>query len=183
MAVNVFVGLALIALIAAPAALGQTSPVPASISAAMGHFYRGDPAGAAAILERVTADSPENASAWRILALCYRTMGKLDASLAAYHKSLALEPDSPGTLFDLAGVHALEGNADSAFALLAKVHASRKYDMTQLEVDSSFASLRHDARYPPLLQTAKDFDDPFDHQVKVIRGWDDESAGQPLGGI
>ena len=159
-----------------------TVPAP-SIPAAMNHFYRGDAAGAAKILEGVTAATPGNANAWRLLALCYRQTGELDLSKAAYKKSIALEPNSPATMFNLAGVYALEGNKDSAFALLAKAKASKNYDMTQLDVDSSYASLRADPRYQPLLPTAKDFAEPFVEHVKVIREFDGDSTGDQFGWI
>ncbi|MDQ2765853.1 MAG: FG-GAP-like repeat-containing protein [Gemmatimonadota bacterium] len=159
-----------------------TVPTP-SIPAAMGHFYRGDAAGAAKILEGVTAATPGNANAWRLLALCYRQTGELDRSIAAYDKALALEPNSSAAMFNLAGVYALKGNKDSAFALLAKTRASKNYDMTQLDVDSVYASLRGDPRYSPLLPTPKDFADPFVEKVKVIREFDGDSTGDQFGWI
>ena len=159
---------------------GEPAP---SIPAAMGHFYRGDPAGAARILEKVTAATPENANAWRLLALCYRRTGELDRSKAAYRKALALEPKSPAAMFNLAGVYALEGSKDSAFTLLARAKASKNYDMTELEVDSAYASLRADPRYRPLLPTSADFANPFVEHVKIIREFDGEGAGDQFGWI
>jgi Flp pilus assembly protein TadD len=76
----------------APDGCAHTPPVRRSQRVAMGHFYSGDVAGAAKILERVTATSPANANAWRMLALCYRTTGNLDGARGAYGKALALEP-------------------------------------------------------------------------------------------
>jgi hypothetical protein len=159
-----------------------TVPTP-GISAAMGHIYGGDPAGAAKILEEVTATTPGNANAWRLLALCYRQTGELDRSMAAYEKAIALEPNSPAAMFNLAGVYALKGNKDSAFALLARVRSSRNYDMTQLEVDSAYASLRSDPRYKTLLPTAADFANPFVEKVKVLLEVDGDSAGDQFGWI
>jgi hypothetical protein len=164
-------------------AQGTPATLAASVPVAMRHFYGGDVAGAATILERVTAANPANADAWRMLALCYRTTGNLDGAVAAYDKALTLEPSSPATIFNLAGVYALEGNADSAFALLAKVKAMRNYDMTQLDVDSAYASLRRDPRYAPLLPTAKDFINPFVENVYVIREFDGDSTGDQFGWI
>lgn len=172
----------LIALHTAEAQGPPTVPTP-SIPAAMGHFYRGDAAGAAKILEGVTAATPEDANAWRLLALCYRTSGDLDRSMSAYHKAIALEPKSPAAIFSLAGVFALKGNSDSAFALLARAKATHNYDMTQLEVDSAYVSLRQDARYAPLLPVAKDFANPFVEDVKVIREIDGDSTGDQFGWI
>ena len=170
---------------AARAVSAQGAPtVPApSIPAAMNHFYRGDAAGAAKILEGVTAATPGNANAWRLLALCYRKTGELDLSKAAYRKAIALEPNSPAAMFNLAGVYAIEGSKDSAFALLAKAKASKNYDMTELDADSTYASLRSDPRYQPLLPTSKDFAEPFVEHVKVIREFDGDSAGDQFGWI
>jgi len=180
--VALLAAMVLIALRSARAQGSPTVPTP-SIPAAMGHFYRGDAAGAAKILEGVTAATPEDANAWRLLALCYRTSGDLDRSMSAYQRSIALEPNSPAAMFNLAGVRALRGNTDSAFALLARAKATHNFDMTQLEVDSAYASLRHDARYAPLLPTAKDFANPFVEDVKVIREIDGDSTGDQFGWI
>lgn len=180
-----FAALAIVIVAASPTARAQGAPaVPApSIPAAMSHFYRGDAAGAAKILEGVTAAAPGNANAWRLLALCYRKTGDLDRSMGAYKKAIALEPNSPAAMFNLAGVYALTGKTDSAFALLAKARASKNYDMTELEVDSAFASLRADARYRPLLPTPGDFSAPFVEHVKIIREFDGDSTGDQFGWI
>jgi hypothetical protein len=86
-------------------------------------------------------------------------------------------------MFNLAGVFALEGQTDSAFALLARVRSSHNCDMTQLEVDSAYTSLRSDARYKPLLPTAADFANPFVEKVKVLLEIDGDSAGDQFGWI
>ncbi|MEP7064447.1 MAG: FG-GAP-like repeat-containing protein [Gemmatimonadota bacterium] len=175
---------ALIAFAAPPALQAQDSGSSvATVPAAMSHFYGGDPAGAAKILERVTSTEPGNVNAWRMLGLCYRTSGQLARARAAYDRALALEPSSPATMFNLAGVYALEKEPDSAFAMLARVKSSHSYDMTQLEVDSSYASLRSDARYKPLLPVAADFANPFVESVKVLLEVDGDSVGDQFGWI
>ena len=141
-----FRGIALSTLFAlgAPAVLraqGSALPAVASIPAAMSRLYGGDAAGAAKMLESITAAEPQNVSAWRLLALCYRKSGDLDRSRAAYGRAMVLEPGSATTMFNLAGVYALQGQTDSAFALLARVRSSHNYDMTQLEVDSDRKSV------------------------------------------
>jgi hypothetical protein len=183
-----FRGIALSTLLAvgAPLALraqGSAPPVAATIPTAMAHFYRGDAAGAAKILESVTKAEPDNVSAWRLLGLCYRTSGQLDRARTAYGRAMTLEPASATTMFNLAGVYALEKQADSAFAMLARVRASHNYDMTQLEVDSAYTSLRSDARYEPLLPTPADFANPFVEHVKVLLEIDGDSAGDQFGWI
>jgi hypothetical protein len=183
-----FRGIALSTLLAfgAPRVLraqGSAPPAAATIPTAMAHFYRGDAAGAAKILESVTNAEPDNVSAWRLLGLCYRTSGQLDRARTAYGRAMTLEPASATTMFNLAGVYALEKQADSAFAMLARVRASHNYDMTQLEVDSAYTSLRSDARYEPLLPTPADFANPFVEHVKVLLEIDGDSAGDQFGWI
>jgi len=183
-----FRGIALSTLLAfgAPRVLraqGSAPPAAATIPTAMAHFYRGDAAGAAKILESVTKAEPDNVSAWRLLGLCYRTSGQLDRARTAYGRAMTLEPASATTMFNLAGVYALEKQADSAFAMLARVRASHNYDMTQLEVDSAYTSLRSDARYEPLLPTPADFANPFVEHVKVLLEIDGDSAGDQFGWI
>ncbi len=164
-------------------AQGSAPPPAASVPAAMARFFAGNVAGATRILETVTAASPSDASAWRALGQCYRASGDLDRARTAYGRALALDPSSPSTMFDLAGVYALHGERDSAFALLARVRASHNYDMTQLDVDSAYASLRTDPRYASLLPTAADFANPFVEHVKVLLEVDGDSAGDQFGWI
>jgi tetratricopeptide (TPR) repeat protein len=183
-----FRGIALATLFAlgAPAALRAQSSAPAaaaSIPAAMSHLYGGDAAGAAKMLEGITAAEPRNVTAWRLLALCYRRGGNLDRARAAYARAMVLEPGSPTTMFNLAGVYALEGKTDSAFALLARVKSSHNYDMTQLDVDSAYTSLRSDSRYRALLPTAADFAHPFVENVQVLLEIDGDSTGEQFGWI
>jgi hypothetical protein len=183
-----FRGLALSAVftLGAPAILvaqGSQPPTKASIPAAMSHLYGGDAAGAARMLEGITDAEPQNVTAWRLLALCYRKSGELDRARAAYGRAMVLEPGSATTMFNLAGVYALQNQTDSAFALLARARSSHNYDMTQLEVDSAYTSLRSDARYKPLLPTAADFANPFVEHVKVLLEIDGDSTGDQFGWI
>ena len=183
-----FRGIALSTLLAfgAPPVLraqGSAPAAAATIPTAMAHFYRGDAAGAAKILESVTKAEPDNVSAWRLLGLCYRTSGQLDRARTAYGRAMTLEPASATTMFNLAGVYAFQKQTDSAFALLARVRASHNYDMTQLEVDSAYTSLRSDARYEPLLPTPADFANPFVEHVKVLLEIDGDSASDQFGWI
>ena len=168
---------------ASPSVLGAqgSGPAVASIPAAMSQMFGGDAAGAAKMLERITAAEPQNVSAWRLLALCYRKSGDLDRARTAYGRAMALEPGSATTMFNLAGVYALQNQTDSAFALLARVRSSHNYDMTQLEVDPAYASLRSDARYKTLLPTAADFANPFVEKAKVLLEIDGDSTGDQFG--
>ncbi|MFI5242481.1 MAG: FG-GAP-like repeat-containing protein [Gemmatimonadales bacterium] len=167
----------------ATAARAQSTATPPSIQAAMQHIYGADPRGAEKILEALTKADPRNVRAWSLLALSYRQSGNLERARATYDTALTLDPKSADAMFNLAGVFALEGQADSAFAWLAKAKATHNYDMTQLDVDSAYASLRHDARYTSMLPAPNDFADPFVEHVKVIREFDGDSTGDQFGWI
>lgn len=156
---------------------------PPSIQAAMQHIYGGDPGGAVKILEAVTTSDPRNVRAWNLLALSYRQSGDLERARTTYATALSLSPKSADAMFNLAGVFALEGKKDSAFAWLAQAKATRNVDMTQLEADSAYASLRADSRYAALLPTPADFASPFVEHVKIIREFDGDSTGDQFGWI
>ena len=110
-----------------------------------------------------------------------RRSRSLDGGL---QRAIALEPNSPATMFNLAGVYALEGNTDSAFALLARVRC-----VAQLRHDAARGRLR--VREPALRSAlpaaashfAADFAEPFVENVKVLSRFDGDSAGDQFGWI
>jgi FG-GAP repeat protein/VCBS repeat protein/tetratricopeptide repeat protein len=150
---------------------------------AMVRMQAKDAAGAAKILDDVTSREPYNGRAWRTLGLAQLQLKNLDRSRDAFQRALAEDPGYPAPMFQLAIISALQQNKDEAFDWLSKAKATRKVDMTQLEVTPELASLKDDARYKPLLPTRQDFDNPFVEPVKVIREWDGEHANDQFGWI
>lgn len=142
-----------------------------------------DAAGAAKILDDVTTREPHNGRAWRTLGLAQLQLKNLDRSHDAFQRALVEDPGYPAPMFQLAVIAALRQNKDEAFDWLLKAKATRRVDMTQLEVTPEFAALKDDARYKALLPMRKDFDDPFVEPVKVIREWDGEHANDQFGWI
>jgi FG-GAP repeat protein/VCBS repeat protein/tetratricopeptide repeat protein len=142
-----------------------------------------DFAGAAKILEQVTAREPQNGRAWRDLALADQQLKRWDGAIEANRRSLDVEPRNLTPLLSLGGVYAMKGDKDQAFVWLTKARATRKLDMTQIETMAELASLKSDARYAPLLPTPADFEDPFVEPVKIIREWDGEAANDQFGWI
>src|SRR5262249_53066357 len=104
-------------------------------------------------------------------------------AVAAYEKSLELEPNVPQAMYNLAVGHALQGNRDEAFAWLEKTAATRKLEMTQIEADGDLVSLRDDPRFRALLPTPEQFAHPFVEPAAVLKEWDGEAMNDQFGWI
>ncbi len=130
-----------------------------------------------------TSAEPTDARGWRRLGVTRQQSGDLDGALAAYRRSLEMEPDSPVALYNVGTVYARKHDVDAAFEWLAKARATHKIDMTQMDADTDLAAIRSDARYRALLPTPQDFANPFVEPVQIVREWDGESAGDQFGWI
>src|SRR5437868_3463130 len=138
----------------------------------MARLQAQDPAGAARILEAVTAREPANGRAWRLLGVAYQRAKDLDRALAAYRRSLEIDPASPPSLYNMGATYALKGDTDAAFEWLGKAKATRRIDMTKIDTDADLAAVRKDPRFGALLPKPEDFADPFVEPVRVVREWD-----------
>jgi Tetratricopeptide repeat/FG-GAP repeat/FG-GAP-like repeat len=179
-AIAVFVIIAL----ALPTRAAESAAPPApGLSEASAKLQQGDFAGAIPILEAVTARTPDDLRAWRLLAYSYLKQKDTDHALAAYGKVLTLDPGNPAALYNVGVVHALRGEKDLAFEWLRKAASGRKVDMTQIETDPDLASLKEDPRFAALLPGPDEFANPFVEPVKILREWDGERAGDQFGWI
>jgi len=165
------------------AGAGAQPPVEPTIAAAAARLQAQDPAGAARILEAITAREPANWRAWRMLGAAYQGARELDKALAAYRKALDIEPGSPQVLYSLGTAYAVKPDANAAFEWLERAKATRKIDMTQIDSDPNLAALKTDPRFHALLPTPDFFAQPFVETVKVIREWDGEAANDQFGWI
>ncbi len=156
---------------------------PPGVPEAAALMQSGDMAGAAKILDAVTAREPENLRAWRMLGFASLKAKNFERSLAAYTKLLELAPDSPAAVYNVGVVYALKGERDRAFEWLGKAKATRKLDMTQIQADPDLVALREDARFAALMPKPEEFAEPFVEQVKIVREWDGEAAGDQYGWI
>jgi len=161
------------------------SPTDKDVAAAAQKLGTGDFAGAAAILERVVAAEPGNATAWRYLGFSELKLGKYADARAAYAKLLALSPGMPQALYNTAVAWALEGDPAQALAWLEKLAATKKFDMTQAQADADLKSVASDPRFLALMPKPEDFAHPFveSERVTVLREWDGEAAGDQFGWI
>jgi hypothetical protein len=175
--------LALLSVAAAAARRAQTPAAAApTLGDAQARLQANDPAGAIALLERLTALRPGEADAWQLLGAAHRQAKQADRALAAYQRALALQP-APQLFFDIAAAHALGGDVDAAFEWLSKAHGSRKVDMSQVDADADLAALRADPRLARLRPIDADFADPFVEPVRILREWRGEAANDQFGWI
>ena len=173
---------ALLALVASgPSPLTQSAD--ATLPAAMARLQANDFAGAITMLEAITAREPRNGRAWRVLGVAQQKAKHYDAALGAYRRSLEVDPDQPAALYNIGTVYALQGDKAQAFEWLMKAKATRKLDMTQIEMDDDLAALKGDPRFASLLPAPEDFADPFVEPVQIIREWDGEAANDQFGWI
>lgn len=124
-----------------------------------------------------------HAVAWRSLGLAHLKLHESSAAQNAYSKALEIEPDNPLPLIFLGIAAAQLGQTDQAFAWLRKAKATRRVDMTQLEIEPDLQALRGDRGYAELMPTPEDFAHPFVEEVNIIREWDGEAAGDQFGWI
>ena len=158
-------------------------PAPPGLPQAMQRLNSGDAAGALKIAEDVVAREPANARAWRVLGLAAKGTKDLDRAIAAFQKSLEIEPANPVGLYNTGAVYAVKGEKDRAFEWLGKAKATKKLDMTQIQTDADLEPLRADPRFAALLPTAADFAAPFVEDVKILREWDGEAMNDQFGWI
>jgi hypothetical protein len=139
--------------------------------------------GALRILDPAMGTLAHNGTAWRYLGVAHLKLHESAAAEQAFWKALALEPKNPSLLLFLGIAAAQAGQTEEAFEWLQKAKATRRVDMSQLEIESDLATLSGDPRYSALLPRPEDFAHPFVEPVTIIREWDGEAAGDQFGWI
>jgi tetratricopeptide (TPR) repeat protein len=94
----------------------------------------------------LAAMAPQNAGPQNGLAVAYAGLGRLDDSIAAYEKSLALQPDDPATHLRMASVLLEAGDAKRALTITDKVVARMKLDQAALAVHELALRANNDPR-------------------------------------
>lgn len=163
-------------------AVASTAQQP-GIPEAFAKLQANDAAGAVTILEPLVAREPANARALRLLGAAYINTKQYDQAIAILEKSLLVEPNFPAALYNLGAAHARRGENDLAFEWLAKAKATKRMDMSGIEVDNDLASLENDPRFRALLPTAAEFASPFVEPVKIIHEFDGEAKNDQFGWI
>ncbi len=170
--------------------LGCSSPAPESESASDDQVEKAielvqarDFTGAVVILNEVTKNQPDNARAWSLLGMALHSMGFLDRALPAYLKATEFPDTAPDAMYNAACAYALNGDKDKAFEWLTKAQETGRVDMTKIEIDPNFKSLREDSRFQELLPKPADFRDPFVEDTRILNEWIGEAKGGTFGWI
>src|SRR5215208_5253453 len=143
----------------------------AAFAEALQQLQTGDASHAAKSLEALTRREPKNALAWRTLGNAYQQLHDYDRAVAAYRRALALNADSPQTLYSIGTAYAAKQDIEHAFEWLIRARATRRFDMTQLTQNPNLSVLRRDPRFASLLPKPAEFEKPFVEPVKIIREW------------
>lgn len=97
------------------------------------------------LLEDVVEREPRNADAWNWLGFSERNLGNYDASLAAYEKALAIEPEHRGALEYLGELYLQTGEVQKAKAQLEKLDEAcgilgcEEYDELEAAIEKQVA--------------------------------------------
>jgi len=134
-------------------------------------------------LESVTSREPENGRAWRNLGVAYQQIKEHDRAIAAFQRALEVQPEMVAPAYQIALSYAAKQDGDHMFEWLGKAKATRKIDMTQVEVSAELAPFRSDPRFAAVLPKPADFSNPFAEPVKIIREWDGEATNDQFGWI
>jgi tetratricopeptide (TPR) repeat protein len=112
----------------------------------------GDLEGSREDLERAVKLRPEDPALWYELGLTIAAMRKGAEARPVFEKVLALDPAYAWAHYDLACLDALEGNSDAAFANLNRAIECGFRNLTHLERDEDFRSVREDPRWKEILE-------------------------------
>jgi Flp pilus assembly protein TadD len=103
------------------------------------------------LAERHLELNPEDIRALVLGATALMEQGKREQALDWARRGLALDPEDPGQLYNVACCHALGGEKEEALALLDKAIRNGYGHREWMENDSDLASLRDDPRFQSLL--------------------------------
>jgi len=178
-----FATLAVVALAQANPAVARADHAAARLAAAAGLINAGQFANAEKILEELRRADPANIQVLRLLGRAYQRNKQPDQALEVMQSILDKQPDAPQELYGIGIVHAEKHEIDAAFEWLGKAQATRRIDMTMIQVDPNMAGLHDDPRFAALLPKPEDFANPFVENVKIIREWVGEKANDQFGWI
>ena len=134
-------------------------------------------------LEGYYKANPNATIGWLLLGNAYRQKNELAKAIAAYRKMTAPRPQRLQAMFNVAGLQARLGHADSAFALLDSLKATGAFDMELAKTNPDFASVRSLPRFASTQFSPADFDHPFVESVRIIHEWAAETKGDQFSWI
>jgi len=100
------------------------------------------------LVERAVKLKPQDAQAQSILGMLYAKAKEKDKALEGAQTALALAPDDPGVLSNVADIYELLGDRRNAIAYLEKA-LQKGFTLEQAKTDPDMRSLLQDSRFHP----------------------------------
>lgn len=146
----------LVVLLVVPAAPVLAAERPVTAALADTAFARQDWAAAARGYEALVRAEPGNARAWYRLGVASGSLGRWPRAVEAYRRADASGVIPPGfARYNLACAFARAGMPDSSLATLGRLVATGYRQVSQLEADTDLATVRADARFAAVLESAR----------------------------
>ncbi|GJM20000.1 MAG: hypothetical protein DHS20C14_22130 [Phycisphaeraceae bacterium] len=130
----------------------EAEPVP-TMQSGQALFQQGKRAEAIEVFRKLTEADPSQGGAWFWLGYTLHADGQLDQAIAAHTKAAEFPQVATTALYNLGCAHALQGNADKAFAALRRaIDAGMRNVNHQWDNDTDLESIRGDARWGSLME-------------------------------
>ena len=177
--------LILVFVLAQSAASAPPVSPPPTMAQAQARIAANDLEGAAKILEGLISNNPNAFQPINLLGTVRRQQKNYDAAIALFERSIAVNatPANSTALYSIGAMHALKGDVDKAFEWLQKARTAGYVDLSFAAIDPDVASLRRDSRFAALLPAPEIFKQPFVEDVKIVREFTGEGAGDQFGWI
>jgi hypothetical protein len=170
-------------LIATAPAIAQPPATPPEIIRAQAAMQAGLADSVISELEGYFTRNPDATLGWLLLGNAYRQKGNAEKALAAFQKVTVPRPARLQAMFNMAGIHAAAGRADTALALLVSLKATGAFDMELATTAPEFASLKSHPRFATTQFRADEFRNPFVEPVRIIHEWVAETKGDQFSWI
>jgi hypothetical protein len=164
-------------------ATAQVPGAPPEVARAQAALTAGHADSAVAILDAYFAQNSNAVAGRLLLGNALKAKGDFDRAIEAYDKVSQPPAARAQARFNAAGIHALEGNADEAFRLLAAVKATGAFDMDLVRTTDDFKSILGDPRLRDAMFQPGDFSPPFVERERVIHEWVGEGKNDQFGWI
>ena len=100
--------------------------------------------------------NPDDNRAWNMGAFALYRLGRVDEAQEWMDTSLANSPSNSEFIYNAAGYYALTGDVDKSLDYLAQAADSGCFNLTWLEQDSDFDSVRNNPRFNEIIEQFKD---------------------------
>jgi hypothetical protein len=176
---SITIGLLLLAV----SATAQPPALPPEIARAQAAMQAGHVDSVITELEGYFARNPDATAGWILLGNAYRQKGNSEKALASYEKVTVPRPARLQAMFNMAGIHAAAGRADTALTLLERLKASGAFDVELAMTAPDFATLKSHPRFAATRFKADEFRNPFVEPVRIIHEWAGETKGDQFSWI